>query len=161
MENLKFAIQMELDGEKFYLEQAEINKDNNLATVFNFLAKDERKHAELLQSKMDNESYELVEDESLEEYKNVFEDSEDFDLEEKVKPSQTDAYRLALKKEKESIELYEKLGKEATDKESKELFAFLVEMEKNHYRIFEELVNHLRHGEEWVEDAEFGTRGTY
>lgn len=161
MENLKFAIQMELDGEKFYLEQAEINKDNNLATIFNFLAKDERKHAKLLQSKMDNKSYELVEDESLVEYKNVFEDSEDFSLEEKANPSQTDAYRLALKKEKESIELYKKLEEEATDKEGKELFAFLVKMEKNHYRIFEELVNHLRHGEEWVEDAEFGTRGTY
>lgn len=79
----------------------------------------------------------------------------------KYKPSQTDAYRLALRKEKESIELYEKLKEEATDEESKELFAFLIEMEKNHYKIFEELVNHLRHGEEWVEDAEFGHRGTY
>ena len=161
MENLKFAIQMELDGEKFYLEQAEINKDNNLATIFKFLAKDERKHAELLQNKLDNKEFELVEDKSLEEYKNVFEDSKDFDLKEKITPSQTDAYRLALRKEKESIELYEKMKDQATDKDGKELFAFLVEMEKNHYRIFEEMVNHLRHGEEWVEDAEFGKRGTY
>ncbi len=33
---------MELDGEKYYLEQAEKNKDTNLATVFKLLAKDER-----------------------------------------------------------------------------------------------------------------------
>jgi len=45
---LKFAIQMELDGERYYLEQAELNKDNNLRPVFVMLAGEERKHAEIL-----------------------------------------------------------------------------------------------------------------
>lgn len=161
MESLKFAIEMELDGEKFYLEQAEINKDNNLSTIFKMLAEEERKHADLIKSKMEDKDYELVEDQSLKEYKNVFEEIKDFHSEEIVDPTQTDAYRYALKKEKESIELYEKLKEEATDEKTKELFSFLIDMEKNHYRIFEELVKHLRHGEEWVEDAEFGKRETY
>ena len=161
MESLKFAIEMELDGEKFYLEQAEINKDNSLSPIFKLLAKEERKHAELIKSKMEDEDYELVEDESLKEYKNVFEDIKNFHADEMIDATQTDAYRYALKKEKESIELYKGLKEEATDEKSKKLFAFLVDMEKNHYRIFEEMVHWLRHGEEWVEDAEFGKRGTY
>lgn len=161
MEDLKFAIKMELDGEKFYLGQAEINKDNKLATVFNFLAKDERKHANILENKLNNSSYELSEDKSLEAYKNVFEDSEDFKVKIKTNPDQIDAYRLALEKEKKSIDLYEKLKKEATDEKGKELFEFLIKMEKNHYQIFNEMIQHLRRAEEWVEDAEFGTRETY
>lgn len=161
MENLKFAIEMELEGVEFYLKQAEKNKDNELSTIFKLLAEEEQKHADLIKSKMNDESYELVEDESLTEYKNVFEDIKDFEAEEGMVATQTDAYRFALQKEKESIELYEKLKEEATDEKSKELFEFLIEMEKNHYRIFEQLVHHLRHGEEWVEDAEFGQRGLY
>lgn len=161
MDYLRFAIKMELDGEKYYLEQAEINKDNNLSTIFEFLAKDERKHAELLENKLNNLPYELKEDEALAAFNNVFENSEDFKLETKMDPKQIDAYRLALKKEQESIDLYKKLEKETEDKEGKELFKFLVEMEKKHYKIFDEIINHLRHAEEWVEDAEFGIRDTY
>ena len=115
MDYLEFAIKMELDGEKYYLEQAEKNKDTNLATVFKLLAKDERKHAEIVRKYAEKSPYELTEDEALKGYKNVFEDVEDFGSEIKTDPSQIDAYRLALKKEQESIELYEKMEKEASD----------------------------------------------
>ena len=157
----EFAIKMELDGEKFYLEQAEINKDNHLATVFKFLAKDERKHANIIESKLNNTPYELTEDEALAAYNNIFTNSEDFKQKIQTTPAQIDAYRLALEKEKESIDLYEKLEKETTDKEEKELLEYLIKMEKNHYKIFSDIVDHLRHAEEWVEDAEFGNRDTY
>jgi rubrerythrin len=161
MDYLEFAIKMELDGEKYYLEQAEKNKDTNLATVFKLLAKDERKHAEIVRKYAEKSPYELTEDEALKGYKNVFEDVEDFGSEIKTDPSQIDAYRLALKKEQESIELYEKMEKEASDEEAKELFAFLVKQEKAHYKIFDEIIQHLLRAEEWVEDAEFGVRETY
>lgn len=161
MDYLEFAIKMELDGEKYYLEQAEKNEGTSLATIFKLLANDERKHAEIIRNKSKELPYELTEDKALKEYKNVFEDVEDFKSELKTDPSQIDAYRLALKKEKDSIELYEKMGREASDREGKELFDFLVKQEKAHYQIFDELIEHLLRAEEWVEDAEFGTRDIY
>lgn len=161
MDYLEFAIKMELDGEKYYLEQAEKNKGTSLASIFQLLAKDERKHAEIIRNKSKELPYELKEDEALKEYKNVFEGVEDFSSKLKTAPGQIDAYRLALEKEKESIDLYEKMGHEARDEDGKKLFSFLVEQEKAHYKIFDELIEYLLRAEEWVEDAEFGTRETY
>ena len=46
MTSLEFAINLEIEGEKYYRKQAELNKDNYLKVVFELLAKDEKKHAE-------------------------------------------------------------------------------------------------------------------
>ena len=42
MNILEFAINMELDGEKYYNDQAEITKDSYLKNIFLILAKDEK-----------------------------------------------------------------------------------------------------------------------
>jgi len=72
MNSYKFAINMELDGEKFYKEQAEINKDNSLKIVFLLLAKDEENHARILQNKLNELSFELPDNNTLSQSKNVF-----------------------------------------------------------------------------------------
>ena len=36
-----------------------------------------------------------------------------------------------------------------------------MKQEKAHYKIFDEIIQHLLRAEEWVEDAEFGVRETY
>jgi len=59
MNVLEFAINMELDGEKHYNDQAEITIDTSLKTVFLILAKDENSHAEILQKRSDKLSYKL------------------------------------------------------------------------------------------------------
>ncbi len=48
MDILVYAIKMELDGEKYYKEQAKLNRENNLYNVFMDLAKDESDHAKIL-----------------------------------------------------------------------------------------------------------------
>ena len=143
MNYLEFAIKMELDGEKYYREQAEKNKDNSLHTVFLMLAEDERSHAEILRNKANELSYELKDSVAFPEYKNVFEGMDDFESEVKVSPDQLDVYRMALKKEEESIELYEKMLSEAVNDDDKELFKYLIEQEKTHYAIFDELYHIL------------------
>ena len=60
MNDLQFAINMERDGEKFYREQAELNKDNALYEVCMMLAEDEKHHAILFKNKMNNLPYELL-----------------------------------------------------------------------------------------------------
>ena len=52
MRSYEFAIRMELDGEKYYMEQAEKHKNSGLYTIFLTLAKDERKHAQILEDRM-------------------------------------------------------------------------------------------------------------
>jgi len=161
MNVLDFAINMELDGEKYYKEQAEIAQDISLKNIFLILAEDENSHAKLLQHKSNNMSYELKGTETISETKNLFNEIKDFKNELKQNPDQLDLYRVALEKEKESIDLYEKLLSQSEDDKSIDLFKFLIAQEKDHYTTLEELVSQLSKCNDWVEAAEFGVRVEY
>lgn len=164
MNYVEFAIQMEIDGEKYYREQAEKNKGNLLEKVFLDLAEDEKRHAELVRNYADATDvmeYNLDEENALTEFENVFKKESDFKIDIKLNPDQLDAYRLALKKELESIDLYKKMKDEANSEKGKNLFDYLIKQEENHYKIFNDIIEHLMKAEEWVEDAEFGKREIY
>lgn len=158
MNILEFAINMELEGEKYYNEQAAINQGNILHTVFFMLAKEEKNHAEILESKSKGSPYEL--NEPLTSIaKSVFYGMEDFESEIKKIPGQVDVYRMALKMEKQSIDLYKKLLSEAN--EGKELFEYLIKQEEGHFETIEEIIKMVNRPNEWVESAEFGNREEY
>lgn len=161
MNVFEFAIKMENDAEKLYAEQAELNKDNNLGVVFGMLAKDEGKHAEILQKKFADLPFELDQDETLTTEKNVFDGTESFKNELTERTDQLDAYRGALEKEKESVALYEELLGKASDDKEKLLFEYLIKQEQRHRNILEDLVVLVSRPIEWVEDAEFGEREKY
>jgi len=158
MDILEFAINMEIEGEKFYKDQAEKAVDDQLKTVMLMLAKDESNHANILRNKVKELPYELEDNDIMTDTKSVFKGIEDFKCIIKDNPDQLDFYRLALDKERESIDLYEDLLSNATDYESKKLFDYLIDQEKGHYKFISELVTMLKHAEDWVEDAEFGLR---
>lgn len=161
MNSIEFAINMEIDGEKYYREQAEFNKDNSLNGVFLLLAEDENGHAKLLQNELKKMTYELSDNETPANVNNVFKDKGAFKNRFEEIPNQLDVYRMALQMEKDSIALYEKLLNEATDEQTKKLFGYLVKQEENHFKIFDNLITLVERPEEWVEDAEFGPREEY
>ena len=161
MNILEFAMNMELEGEKYYTEQAEINKANSLSVIFLMLAKDETMHFKVLENRVNKLSYDLKQTETLAEAKNIFSNMGDLKNEIKQMPNQLDVYRAALENEKASITLYQKYLSEATDDESKSLFEYLLKQEKGHYALIDQLVSIVSRPEEWVESAEFGLREDY
>lgn len=161
MNNLEFAITMEMDGEKFYTEQADANKDNSLGKLFLVLAKDERSHAKILKNRFNNLSYEMNVSSTVTEAVNVFKGIRDFKSEIRTTPTQLELYRDVLDREQKSIDLYKEMLADALEEQDKELFEFLVLQETNHFTMFEEMVSLLTRPEEWVEDAEFGVRKEY
>ena len=161
MNTLDFAINMEHDGEKYYREQAEINKNNSLYVVCNMLAGDEKIHAQILEDKQNEMPYELKDSEILKKTKNIFKDATAIKVQEKTNVTQLDFYRIAAGMEKESIDLYEQFLDKATTSVEKELFEFLILQEKYHYEVLEELSLLLNRPVEWVESAEFGVREEY
>lgn len=161
MNDLKFAIDMELDGEKYYRQQAEINKNNSLYTVCLLLAADEKKHAQILTDKLNEKSWQLIDTDTLSKAKNIFEGIGDIKIEGKEKASQLDFYKLASEMEKQSIDLYTKYFSKAEGVKEKELFEYLIRQEKQHFEVLDELALLLRHAEDWVENAEFGNREEY
>jgi rubrerythrin len=158
MDILVYAIKMELDGEKFYREQAANNKNSRLKGIFSTLADDEADHARVLENKSKGLQYQLNAHVSVS-LKNVFAGvPADFGSE-KPSPDQLDVYRLALEKEKESISLYQKLLAEATD--GKDLYRYLIAEEEEHMRLLNEILEHVNRPNTWVEAAEFGNRKEY
>ncbi len=161
MNSLEFAIKMELDGQEYYLKCAEKNKDNRLHNLFLSLAADEENHGKIIKNKLDEISYKLEENASLKDFDNVFKTTAEFTSEIKALPDQMDMYRAALEKEKQSIDLYQKLMAEATDDNEKSLYDFLIKQETHHFSILEDLILMIKKSEDWVENAEFGVREEY
>lgn len=157
MDTLDYAIKMEYDGEKYYREQAKINKDNGLSVVCNLLAEEENKHARILENKQKNLDYNLHESDFLTNAKNVYTGSKGIEVEESNYPSQLDFYRIVCKIEQESIDLYQKFLSDATE-EDRKLYEYLINQEKQHLEAFEEMSRLLQNAEWWIESPEFGRR---
>ena len=162
MNVLQLAIGLEEKLEAYYLEQAEAAENTGLSKVFRLLAREERKHAELLM-KHETKIADLVLSNSdvLAEAKELFLEMLPVKNEIKSSVNQLDVYRFAQEKEQESMIAYEKLNNEATGDEEVEIFTFLLNEERKHYNILEELILFVSKPEEWVEDAEFGLRKEY
>lgn len=167
MNVLEFAINMENDGERYYREQAELNRGNGLFVVCGMLADDERNHAALLRSRYESGSFVLDEGSDVDRVGNVFSGLGDIGYGDKDIRGQLDFYRLAAERERESIVLYSEMLEGAMGEDGSQaradvlLFEFLIRQEEEHLRVLEELVRLLSHAEEWVEDAEFGNREDY
>ena len=155
MDVLKFAIDMEHDGERYYKKQAGENADNALAVVFLSLADDEKRHAALLEKKLAGLPAET--DAEPKSYRNVFDHAADYMS--AIDRKQLDVYRAALEMEEKSVNLYKKLRDEMP--ESQALFSLLIAEEEKHYNLMDLLVRLTVRPEEWVESAEFGVRDEY
>ncbi|NLC83493.1 MAG: ferritin family protein [Ruminococcaceae bacterium] len=155
MSLMSYAIQMELDGEKYYLRQAEIYGDNIIGEAFRLIAKAERKHAELLQS-MSEGSPETFDAEKISaETSNIFNKLGDFKRTADKYPTQLEAYREAQIIEDLAITLYTRMLEAATDEKTRKLLEFLIEQEREHYELFQALSEMVRLPEDFVHHAMF------
>jgi len=161
MSKLNFAIQMEIDGEQYYLSQAEINKGTSLYNAFLLLAEAEKKHADLLK-KMYISSDSLINDDlPTAEPTNLFSGKADYKRDADVLPGQLEVYTVARDMEQKGIDLYQEMLIETKSEPTRQLIEFLIKQEQDHYAFFDELITLLRRPREWVEDAEFGPRKEY
>lgn len=129
MNIFKFEIDMELDGLKYYSEQAEVNKNNMLYPVCLMMAEDEKNHAKILTDKMNNIDFLLMDSDTLSNAKSIFEGIGDIKSPIKEIPTQLDFYRIASKMEKKSIDLYTDLSSKAVEVKDKKLFDYLIMQE--------------------------------
>lgn len=161
MNSLEFAIEMELDGVRYYTEQAERNLGNKLNAIFLMLARDEEEHARVIRKFIDGFDFKLTNNHTLREAKSIFSGEPDFTMDTKEQPDELDVYMAALDKEEKSIELYTELLESAEEERERELFEFLIEQEKEHHSIIDSILTLVNRPNDWVEDAEFGLREDY
>jgi len=159
MNSIEFAIGMELDGKRYYLEQAEKTKDSGLKTIFHTLAEEESIHARILKSKAETLPFELIDTNA--EIKNIFMELGSYKNVIKQFPDAMDVYNFALQYEKKSLDLYKEMLQEAADERDRKIFEFLIEQESDHCKVLEQLIEMVSRPNEWVESAEFGVRKDY
>ena len=161
MDVLQFAIDMELDGERYYRQQAGMHAHSALKVVFDMLAEDEAKHADILQSKAAGRAYALKPHEKLDSQMSVFSGEGEGKAQAVSLPDQPELYKTAMQKEQQSIDLYEELRGKAADAATEALFDFLIQEENKHFALLDAMFTLVNRPKEWVEAAEFGVREDY
>ena len=158
-EILKMAILMEKRGKAFY-EQVAKNTDNEeVANIFNIMAKEEQTHIEYLSEqfkyyKQNNKFKEdrlIAKNESDEAIANLIISG---DVKKNISAAgyEAAAINAAIDMETKAIDVYTEHAKESDDKNEKELFQWLADWEKGHHKILNDLSKELQE-EIWNDNA--------
>lgn len=147
MHPLDFAMEMELEGKKFYLEQADLMEDSLLKEVFVTLADEEEKHYQLLKKIKDSEIYDYVESMNLSRELSIF--TKPPKIAEDKNVSYITIYQEAIELEKKAINLYRELAQKAGSDSERNIFLRLEREEEIHRRTLWEVLQFLQRPEEW------------
>lgn len=161
----QFAMQMEKDGEDFYLQLAQEATVPGLAKIFTMLAGEERKHyAVIEQLSRKEKNPHLAETAILDNVKNVF-----IGMRDEKEPlfidttAATTNYRKACAIEAVSERLYREKAEETKDDTEQRIFLRLAGEEANHLRIMENILEFVSRPEpgNWLENAEWSHLEAY
>ena len=167
MNILKYAMQMEKDGEMFYRQLAEQTNTTGLKTILNMLAGDEVKHFEALERMLKGMPAKMPETTVLSDTKNIFAEMKQSDQDLGLGPetafrqpqpadvNQIELYRKAQDIEQNSMDFYRQNADQVQNDDQKELFEKLVKEEKKHYFLLENIIEFVSRPGRWLENAEF------
>lgn len=162
MDILASAIQLELDGERYYQQQADKTKGTILHDIFASLSAEEAGHAKLLMAHAEGQPIDLPPDSGeLASKMAIFHKIGDFHDQHEGLHNQLEPYQTAMDMEKRSVELYRSLFEKAETEPARLLYALLIREEQKHLSALQELYQHLNRPNDWVEAAEFGVREDY
>jgi rubrerythrin len=142
---LLIAIDREVESYAFYTALKDKVTDSALKSLFNDLATEETYHRKTIQEYLTNPKKALA-----------FDEVKDYHLSDMIeKPGPTsdmkplDGLKLAIKKEEEAMEMYEKFADASTDPEQKKIFTEFAKMERGHKTRLEDIYTNTAFAEAW------------
>ena len=154
------ALQMEMDGIKFYNDLAGKTLHPMGRAMFRSFVEDEKLHVKRLRALLstDKKAIQIKEKDAIaprERLLTIFQEMGD-ELKKKVNANTNDieAVRLAMGIEEKGIKFYEQSAKEANDVKEKETYHFLAGEEKTHYSILKNTLEYLENTELWEAENE-------
>ncbi len=163
MQVLDYAMQMELDGEKYYRELATTCMDAGIRGVLERMADAEMKHYRTLMQLKSGGAASMTADMVRADAKNVFqemmESGETFDF----NMSELSLYEKARDLELKARDIYLEHAEDEVDEAGQELFKRLADEESLHSEIISSIIDFVKHAEpgNWVENAEWFSREDY
>lgn len=140
MDIYEFAMNMELDGKKYYEELMNMAQDKGLRRIFEMLAKDEEEHHRIINEMRDSEDAYNTSD-TLKNANNIFAEMLGSDKKFDLTTSVIEAYKHAFELEDKSMKLYEEHFMDAKSQMEKSIFKRLAKEEKKHKLIIENILN--------------------
>jgi len=138
----EFAMNMELDGKRYYENLMNDAEDNGLKRIFEMLAKDEDEHHRIVTEMRDTEPI-SISSQTMRKANNIFSKMLSMDRRFDLSASAVEAYKHALDIEDKSVKLYEEHYEKSENKWEKNVFKRLAEEEKKHRLIIENILNFI------------------
>ena len=150
-----FAMKMELDGKAYYEMLSDETTNTGLKTIFARLAADEQKHYDTINAIKTSTPWKMADTTILDEAKNLFEElKKDKNIAGGLKKA-LDGYQHARKIEADSIHFYEDLATKENNPELKLLFSRIMDEEKKHYNIMDNLYDFVLAPQNFLAWGEF------
>ena len=151
----EYALKMEADGEKLYRTLAARTADAGVKGIFNDLAGDEAKHAQVIRELAKGAVPEMAQTKILESAKNVFSGMDAKQAFQAAGDDQIALYRQALDVETKSRDFYKSQAGRAGEKGIRAIFERLADEESRHMSLVENMLEFISRPQTWLENAEF------
>ncbi|MEK7238751.1 MAG: ferritin family protein [Nitrospirota bacterium] len=137
MNAIEIAIKMETDAINFYKEASKKANHSVGKKMFLTIAEDEKRHLDMLNQILKGLDIKIKDVSPMKNIKTVFEEIKD-EMMHKVEATtdELEAFKIAIRMEKEGIEFYKKAASGAKTDKEKSLFERLIKEEQQHYDIF-------------------------
>jgi rubrerythrin len=157
MNAIEIAKKMETDAIAFYSEAARKTGYPAGKKMFEMIVIDEKRHLEIIKRLIEESDIHMEDVHPLENIRTVFEEMKD-QMMEKVAATEDEleAFKIAMRMEKEGIEFYSKLLSEAASEKEKNLFESLIKEEGEHYEIFANTYSFIQDTGNWFMWEEHG-----
>ncbi|MFA5570997.1 MAG: ferritin family protein [Sphaerochaetaceae bacterium] len=159
MDIFDIAIKMEVEGATFYRELASRSQVDGFKAIFTMLAEDEDRHKETFEAMKENRSVPPSSADASVRAAQIF---KQFSKDEILQhTSEIELYQKALDIEQRSIDYYNEQLEATEDTAQKRIITKIIEEERRHYELIDDIIVMVERPERWVEDAEFGVREEY
>jgi len=150
MDALELAMNMEKDAIKFYSEAARKTKYPAGKKMFDTITEDEKRHLEMISQLIKGLNVTHKDVSPMKNVKTVFESMKD-EMMKKVEASadELEAFKVAMKMEREGMEFYKKTLAGAKKEKEKALLERLIQEEQQHYAIFANTYQFLAETGDW------------
>lgn len=154
------AIQMEMDGIKFYSDLAARTNHPMGKAMFKSFAEDERLHAKRLKALLSSqkEPVQTKEQREINPRERLITIFQNVNAELKrkagVDANDIDAVKLAMGIEEDGVKFYEQAAKESQDKMDGDTYRFLAGEEKMHFSLLKNTLEYLENKELWEAESE-------
>ena len=159
MNPYQYAMNLEEEGKKFYLEQAAKMTDPTLKKIYEELAADEQRHFAIFKAMLEGKAADVkaaFKTDILKTTKRVFQELKDSKQKLGDYPSDVrEAWIHARDIEDNAEGFYKEQAAKATSEKEKNTWLMIASEEHKHYVAMDNVVNFIDRPNQWLEDAEW------